>query len=273
MVAVVVEVVDLALRLGLVQPEHLHALVKVVALGDLPHEIPRAGVGGVEGDGVAAEVHGIPYAPVGARKVALLQHLFVVLAARIDEGPDGHHQLRARLVDLADHGLRVRELVVIEAPVALQRPVEEVHHDHVQRKAALFVLAQDGEQLVLGPVTQLALPEAHAVVGHHRAVAGGVGVGMLDLGGLVARGNPVVQRLGGPGLPLGHVLAEADAADRRVVPQKAVALGRNVEGHGSLGVPVRKLQHAAHLVQTPVLILAHAEDLLAGFGSKRMFSA
>ena len=201
-------------------------------------------------------------------EAAHLRQLAVVDGVDVHGGPDGDHELCAHVVELLDHGIGVRPAGGIELPVALAGPVEEVDDDHVQRDAAALVLARDGEDLVLGAVAQLALPEAHDVLAHHRRAAGDGGVVLLNLLRGVAGGDPVVHLAGGVGDPLGAVEAERHAAQRRVVPQKAVAAGGEQEGDRGLGVALRQLQRQALAVELLFLVLAKAVEPFAVVGLK-----
>ena len=157
----------------------------------------------------------------------------------------------------------------VELPVALVGPVEEVGHDHRDGQVAPLVLAGYLEQLVLGPVAQLALPEAHGELGHHRHGAGGAGIGLFDLGRGVAGGDPVVEDVGRLRVPLGDILAKGRLADGGVVPEEAVAQAGEHEGHAGLRVAVGQLERAALDVEVRLLVLAHAEQL---FGRDRIRS-
>ena len=264
-VAVVVEFVAVVLRLGLVQPEAADALRIIILLAAFPDELLRAGVGGVE---VVGRAHpgGYVGAAVGADDVAVISHGVEVLALFVDGGPHGHDGLDAHVLELLHHRVGIRPIEGLKLEVALAGPVEEIHHDRVQGQAHGLVLAGDGHQLILGAVAQLALPVAHAVLGHHGSAAGGGGVVVLNLRRSVAAGDVVVQLLGGAGRPLGAVGGEGGGADGRVVPQEAIAAAGDEEGHAGLGIAVAELQGGALLVQVLVLILAHAEDHLVVVG-------
>ena len=204
--------------------------------------------------------------PVGGHQVALLAHGAEVLAALVHRGPHGHHRLNAHIPQFLHHALGVGPFVGLKLVVALHRPVEEVDDDHIHGQAPALVLPGHGEDFLLGAVAQLALPVAHAELGHHGGASGGGGILALNLGGGVPGGDEVVQLAGAAGLPLGHVGAKGGRADGGVVPQKAVAPAGHEEGHAGLAVAVGQLQGGTLLVQVPVLILAHAEDLLVVIG-------
>ena len=222
-VAVVVEIVIGVLRLGLIQPEHAHALVVVVFLHFVPDEFARLGVRRVVVDRVVHAVQRNREAALDIDEQAALAHLCIVRALVVDGRPDRDHQLDAHLLQLADHRVRVWPVLRVEAPLALERPVEEVDDDDGDRQAAALVLARHLQKLLLRLVAQLALPEAHRPVRHHRDGAGHGRVRFLDLRRGVARGDPVVDDLCGNRAPRRHVRAEGDRADARVVPQEAVA--------------------------------------------------
>ena len=136
-------------------------------------------------------------------QVAQLGHLGVVLAGRVHRGPDRDHQLDAELLQLGHHGGRVGPLGRVELPVALPGPVEVVDDDHRQRQPAALVLARHAQQLVLGLVAELALPEPRRPLGQHRRAADRLAVGADQRGGLVRRGDPVVPLAGGSRTPTG----------------------------------------------------------------------
>ncbi len=205
---------------------------------------------------------------IRADDIAPICHFAVVLALFINGRPYGHDRLNAHVLEFLDHRVGVGPIEGLELEIPLARPVEEVHHDGVQREAHRLVLAGDGHQLILGAVAQLALPVAHAVFGHHGGAAGGGGVVVFDLRGGVAAGDEVVQLLGGAGRPFGAVGAEGGGADGRVVPQEAIAPAGHEEGHAGLGVAVAQFKGRALLVQVMILILAHAEDHLVIVGLK-----
>ena len=121
------------------------------------------------------------HATLGADQQVLLLEAREVLRFEGDLRPDRDHEFDPELGELGDHR-RVRPELVLEPVVAHLWPVEEVGDDDVQRQAAALVLARDLEELLLVPVAELALPVAEAVLGHHRRVPGGVGVGGARVG-------------------------------------------------------------------------------------------
>ena len=142
--------------------------------------------------------------------------------------------------------------------------MEEVADDHVNGQPPALILPGHLQQLLLIPVAQLALPEAQTVFGHHGHGAGHGSIGVYQIGGRVAHGEPVVHLLGAVGLPLGSVLSEGHAAHGGVVPEEAVTPIRQHEGHGGLGVVVAQFQHTVLEVHFLHLILTHAIQPLVG---------
>lgn len=84
--------------------------------------------------------------------------------------------------------------------------MEKVNDDEVNGEISTSIFAGDLEQLVLGLVPKLALPEPETKLGHHGHFAGGIGVGFNDLGGLIACDDPVIEGGGREGLK-GHDVA------------------------------------------------------------------
>ena len=259
-IAEVVEIVLGQVRLGIVQPEEINAVIVIMALALVPHVGPGFRVGGVDLHAVALEIIGLRRAALGAHEQAPFHHFIEVFAAPVHAGPHGHHHFDAHAVQFVHHGLGVGPVFPVEFPVALHRPVEEVDHDNVDGDVPPVVFPGHGQNFFLGAVAQLALPQAHAVLPHHGGAARDGGVLVQKLPGLVLGGDPVVHFLAGPGHPFGQVLAEGHFAHGGIVPQKAVAQAGNHEGHRYLGIALGQLQHAALHIQVGLLILAHAED-------------
>ena len=217
---------------------------------------------------IALEIHRDRIPPVHTNQQALLLHLPEVLAPVVDRRPDRNHQLDPHLFQLCDHGVGIRPVDRVKLPFSLQRPVEEIHDDDRDGQSALLILPCDLQKLFLRLVAQLALPEAHRVVRHHRHGAGDGRVCLLDHGGRIPRGDPVVHLLRRLRLPCRDVLPEVYAPHRRVIPQEAVAKGRNHERDTRLGIAVRQLQVHSLQVQVRLLVLAHTVDLLGRIRDK-----
>jgi hypothetical protein len=201
-------------------------------------------------------------AVLGADEVPALLHHRVVLAQRRDRGPHRDDELDAELRQLAHHRRRVGPLRRVELPLAQVRPVEEVADDGVQRQPAPGVLAGDAEELLLGAVAQLALPEAGGPLRQHGGVPGGRRVAPHGLRGPPGR-DPVVDLPGAVGHPARAVPGQLHPPDRGVVPQKRVAPVGGQHRDGDLGVALHQVEDGALLVQQAVLVLAEPVQPLA----------
>ena len=267
-VPVVAEIIDAVFGFGLVEPERAHALVPVVLAATIPHERAGARVGRVVVDAGLLEHHVEVEPGFCADQIVVALHFHEILGRGGHLRPDRHHELDAHRVEFGDHRLWIRPEFVLELVVAKVGPVEEIDDDEIERDLAALELARHIEQLLLVPVAQLALPEAHAPLGHRRRMPGRVGVLGLDLRIGAARGDPIVDLIGGLRRPLGTVAAERGAPDRRIVPQEPVALGGDDKRHGCLRVAVGQLEGAALEVQHILLVLAHAVQPFLGIGAE-----
>ena len=171
-------------------------------------------------------------------------------------------------MEFIDHGLGVRPVGLVKLPVALHSPVEEIDYDLIDLNPFLLILPGDGQDLVLGAVAQLALPQAHQVFREHGRAPGDGGILRENTLRMIARGDPVIHLSGGFGDPFRLVRGKGHPADGGIVPQEAVAEGGNHEGNGNLAVSLGQFQHRALQVQVRLLILPHAVDLLAFIGVK-----
>ena len=265
-VAVVIEVVNAVVRLGVVQPEGVDSEIEIVLFANLPDVFPGLGVEHVDLHAVALIVVGLRRAAFGADQQSALHHLPEVFAPAVHAGPDGDDHPYPHGVQLLHHGPWVRPVGRVEFPVALHRPVEEVDHDHVDLDALLPVAPGHGEHLRLGAVPELALPQAHQILREHPRAAGDGGVVFQKLLRRVRDGDPVIHLAGRPGGPLGQVPAEGDPAHGGIVPQQAVAEAGDREGHADLAVALGELEGAALQVQVGLLVLAHAVEPFAVVG-------
>ena len=130
-------------------------------------------------------------------KKSLLFHFFVIFTSPVDLRPDGNHRLNAHLMQLVDHCLRIREVFLVKTVITASWPVIVVDHKNIQRNAAFFVLARHVQNLLLVVVAQLALPEAKAVLRHHRNFTNGICKVLFNFCRGIACGYPVVELLCG----------------------------------------------------------------------------
>ena len=90
-----------------------------------------------------------------------------------------------------------------------------------------------------------------------------VGVVLHDLGVGIRRGEVVIELPAAVRDPARQVVAKLDPAQRRVVPQQAVAFARDDEGHHVLHVPLVQVDHAALQVDRAGIVEPHAVEALA----------
>ena len=269
MVAEVLRLLGHELGLAGVQPPGPDAVLEVV----LPDLRPDVGAGGrvsrvVEGHQRAPGRTAVPDgqldtdAPLVVDQQAEVLHLRVVLAVGVDRGPDRHHQLYAEPVQFRDHRPGIGPLLRVELPVALARPVEVVGDDDRQGQPTPLVFTGDAQELVLGLVAELALPEARGPLGEHRRAPGRLAVLAEQVRGIVGGGYPVIPLPGGLGYPSSHRDAQLDPADPRVVPEQAVPEVRDEERDADLGVALHELDDGALLVEQAMLVLAEPVEAL-----------
>ena len=96
--------------------------------------------------------------------------------------------------------------------------MEEVTYNDIDRNLSFLILSRHLQQLFLVPVTQLALPEAHAIFRHHGNLARRIAIGLFDFIRGISCRDPVIHLFGAFGIPFRGVGSEAHAADRRIVP-------------------------------------------------------
>jgi len=204
----------------------------------------------------------------GLRQQAARGHIIVDRVAGVDGGPDGDHQLHAHLLELFHHRGRVGPVAGIHRPIAHHAPVEIIRDDDRQGQPALFVFTHHSQQLFLGAIAQLALPEAQGEIGQERRAASGVDVPGVDLGGGVARHDIVVQAARGIHHPACLVGSQLHAPDAGIIPQEAITQAGDVERNANLGVALLQVDHRALVIQQAVLVLAQAVNALARRGAK-----
>jgi len=66
----------------------------------------------------------------------------------------------------------------------------------------------------------------------------------------------------GLGHPAGQCVAELGAADRRAIPEEAIAPAADDPGNVDLAIALQQFEHAALLVEQPMLALTHAVEAL-----------
>ena len=202
---------------------------------------------------------------------SLLFHFFVILASPVDLRPDGNHRLDAHLMQLVDHCFRIREIFFIKTIITASWPVIIVDDKDIQRNAAFFVLACHIQYLLLIVVAQFALPEAKAVLRHHRNFTNGICKVLFNFRRGITCGYPVVELLCGACQPFRCVRSEMNLTDRCIVPQEAVAKARYIKRNARLRIAVRQFQVASLQVHSLLLILSHTVDLLIRVGIEGYF--
>ena len=208
---------------------------------------------------------------IALHKKSLLFHFFVIFTSPVDLRPDGNHRLNAHLVQLVDHCLRIREVFLVKTVITASWPVIVVDHKNIQRNAAFFVLARHVQNLLLVVVAQLALPEAKAVLRHHRNFTNGICKVLFNFCRGIACGYPVVELLCGACQPFRCVRSEMNLTDRCIVPQEAVAKARYIKRNARLRITVRQFQVASLQVHSLLLILSHTINLLIRVGIEGYF--
>ena len=96
---------------------------------------------------------------------------------------------------LLHHGFRIREILRIETPVALVRPVEIIDDNHRDRKPAALVLSGNRKKLFLSLIAQLALPESGSIGRHFRCLSDDIGILLLNPGRRISCTDPVIHLL------------------------------------------------------------------------------
>ena len=208
---------------------------------------------------------------VALHEESLLFHFFVILASPVDLRPDGNHRLNAHLVQLVDHCLRIREVFLVKTVITASWPVIIVDDKDIQRNAAFFVLACHIQYLLLIVVAQFALPEAKAVLRHHRNFTNGICKVLFNFCRGIACGYPVVELLCGACQPFRCVRSEMNLTDRCIVPQEAVVKARYIKRNARLRITVRQFQVASLQVHSLLLILSHTINLLIRVGIEGYF--
>jgi len=222
--AEVVDVAGLDLRFAGIEPEDLDPGLVVVGPQLVPEVAASLWIGGiVEGDREShrsmsvrpVRVNRSP--PLACDQVPGLKHRLVVGRHQTHRGPHRHHEANPHGFELRDHRPRVGPLARLKAPISELGPVEEVNDYDREGEPTSVVLPRHLQQLLLGAIAELGLPEPRRPLGEHRGVPCHPCVVRCDLCRR-AGGDPVVDLLGAVRDPAGGRGSELDPADRRVVP-------------------------------------------------------
>ena len=141
--------------------------------------------------------------------------------------------------------------------------MEEVDDDLVDLNAFRLIPPGHLQHLILGAVTQFALPQAHQVLREYPGPTGDGGVFLQNCLGRIGGSDPVVHLMGGLGDPFIVIPAEGHPPHCRIVPQEAIPQGGHSKGNGYLRIALGQLQNTALQVHALLLVLAHTEDFLA----------
>lgn len=142
-------------------------------------------------------------------------------------------------------------------------PVKEVANNNIQRDIPALILPRHIQQLLLIPIPQLTLPEPKPILRHHRHIPSDSGIRLLNLRRPIPSNNPIIQCLGRVRLKAHRIRPQHSPPYPRVIPQQPVPQRRQRKRHTRLRVAVRELNVPALEIQPGLLVLAHAEDLLA----------
>ena len=77
---------------------------------------------------------------------------------------------------LINHSLGIRPVSLVKLPVTLYGPMEEINNDLIYLDALSLVFTGNLKNLILSPVTKLALPESHKIFREHIRTSGSFGV-------------------------------------------------------------------------------------------------
>ena len=192
MIPVVFKIINRILRLCFVQPEDLHALVVVILLCLAPYILSCFRIGGIILDGISHI--GVINADTLFHpcKESFGFHLLKVFTLVVHHWPDRNHQFDSHFLQFPDHCIRIRPVSGIKSPVSLLWPVEKVYYDHVNRNPSSLILSGYFQQLLLGLIAELALPESHTIFGHHRNLSCSIGIGFLNFCRCIPRSDPIV---------------------------------------------------------------------------------
>ena len=158
MIAVLVKVIAHIVRLGIVQPDHIHAQIEIVSADDVIDIFTGFGVGRVDLRAVALIVISLHTSSFRTDEKASLFHLCKMGAALVNRRPYRDAYLDAHLMKLINHGFGIRPVVFVKAPFPLVRPMEEVDDDDIDVHAFCPAFMRNFQNFFLGAVAQFALP-------------------------------------------------------------------------------------------------------------------
>ena len=193
---------------------------------------------------------------------SFLHHRTEVLAPTVNGRPDGDDHLDSHGMQFVHHRFRIRPVGAVELPVSLVRPVEEIDHDLVDPDSFFLISPGDLQDLVLGAIAKLALPEPHQILGKSRGASGHGSIVRQNFLRRITRGDPVIHFLCGTGSPFGIIHSERCTAYCRIVPQKAIPKTGNRKGNADLGIPLFQIEQRTLEIQMRLLILAHPIEFL-----------
>ena len=192
MITVVFKVINCILRLCFVQPENLYALVIIILLCFAPYILSCFRVCGIILNGIAHIGVIDTDTLFHSCKKSLCLHFRKVFTLIIYHRPDRNHQFDSHFLQFPDHCVRIRPVSGIKSPISLLWPVEKVYYDHVNRNPSSLILSGYFQQLLLGLIAELALPESHTVFRHHGDFSCSIGIGFLNFCRCIPRSDPIV---------------------------------------------------------------------------------
>ena len=233
--------------LGAVAPPGVHAVGEESATGLLPVDLAGGGVEGVVGRLVAEHF-------------PALQHLQLIRAAVGHDRPDGNHQPRAEIVQLAGHRRGIGEAGRIEgllAPAGAVRPGLPIEHDGIERDLAAAVFAHHVDQFLGVDVAFLRLDEAEGPLRQQGSAAGELMVAAGHAVEAAAVDEVIVQLVHRVGPPARAGSLVVEGHQRAAVEEDAVAAGRDQVGHDHLHVLL--IERAGFPPQVAMAFLVRAE--------------
>ena len=211
---------------------------------------------------IALIIHGNLESVIAMDKKTLLPHFFIVFTSEVDHRPYGNHQLDSHFLKLPDHRIRIRPIRRIKSPVSLQRPMEEIDHNHRNRKASPLVLPCHAEQFFLRLVAKFTLPVTHSIIRHHRNFSGRICICLFNLCRSISCRNPIIELFSGSCLPGRDIFSEVHSSDSRIVPEKAISETGQCKRNRCLRISMRQLKVGSFHIKIWLLVLSHSEYFL-----------